>query len=246
MIREPQQIRKATVLKGSDVMRTTVEQITLDNLPPHPDRPSKAAAKQQEVAASEADRRDEKHLAELQALRNRAAADTTAAVAAERERGAQLRQSLVEQHAAQIEEIKADYQSFATSVSDALREYYEESEPLLIDLASGIARAVLERDLTEEDNAIIARSLSWSLERLAGEGHLDVHINETFASRLDELDLLPQTELPSLLRWHRSDDISAGDFVVVSPMSTIRRVKSEAFARAAALVAGEAPEEDEE
>ena len=64
MINEPQQIRKPTVLKGSDVMRTTVEQITLNTLPSHPDRVPNARTKQREVAASEADQREEEHRSE--------------------------------------------------------------------------------------------------------------------------------------------------------------------------------------
>jgi hypothetical protein len=237
--RERQLYHKPSVLKATDVMRATVEQVTLGSLPTR-DAANRLGSRdltrvQPETAASKHER---EHREAMNNLRETLTLEFDAALVNEKERCKSSEAAIAEQHQAQIQRIRNDQIDFVTCVSNAMLEFYEAAQSALVEIACSIARAVLERPPTEDDYAIIAKSMAWSMERLAGDGHMDVHLSTELASRLEQFNLLPQLEIPSLVRWHRSDELASGDFVVVSPTATIRRVRDEAVARATSLVVG--------
>ncbi len=149
---------------------------------------------------------------------------------------------LKQKHSEEKATMAALQESFLSGIAESVSELYSASESELVELACEIAESILERNLTDEDRQLAADSLAWAMEQLAGDGHLDIHLSEQFANDLESHSLLPNIEVPSLVRWHRGP-LADGDFVVASPTSSIRRIRAEAILRAKAEIRGGSTDE---
>lgn len=109
-------------------------------------------------------------------------------------------------------------------------DFLAECEPLMGEIAFGVAQAILDAPLPQGTKGVASRAIIEAVELLRGHAPVEIAIHPVDFLRLQESGIVDQLEsLNSEIRWEPTSDIKQGEWVVQSPVAVIRRLEEELF-----------------
>lgn len=132
---------------------------------------------------------------------------------------------------AELDAQRSAFREDAERLRGAWQTFIRHSEPLLLDLAFGIARTLFEAPLPEGVRGIGARALTTAIDQLASDPPVVISLHPVDLLRLQESGIVEQLEaVHGGLRWDTRPDFPQGDWIARSSQGAVRRVKEELMA----------------
>ncbi len=140
-----------------------------------------------------------------------------------------------EGYAAAREALEVEFEEVAQTIQNDVRRLHElcasfitDAEPALVNLAFEVAQAILDAPLPSGIKGVSARTISESIEQMAGSGLIEVSLHPVDFLRLQEAGTVEQLEsLHASLRWEPNPELKQGDWFVQSPVAMIRHIEKE-------------------
>lgn len=132
-----------------------------------------------------------------------------------------------EEYQRQLERTKADIARDLERLEAQVQDFIAQTQPLLVELAFEIARALLDAPLPDEIRDKVTRALTEAVEQLAG-APLEIRLHPIDYLRLKENGIVGQLEaMNEHIRWESDPSLKEGDWIVQSPAAMIRRLQDE-------------------
>jgi flagellar biosynthesis/type III secretory pathway protein FliH len=131
---------------------------------------------------------------------------------------------------AQLAEATSCFAADIAGLEKACREHAADAELKMAHLAFELTETILDAPLTREIRTPVEKTLASAIDRAAA-APIDVSLHTGDYLRLQESGAEEQlSSTHSGLRWHPTDDLEQGDWIVDCPVSSSRRLKKELLA----------------